>query len=367
MSRISGLQRLLEDHERLPNGSTLVCSGSGLKILPPLTLHGRQLRIRFEQQPGSPLTIRPAAETEHAALFALTNSRLDLVNANLELPSSSRRKYPNSLFRLNSQSELLLDRCQLKGAEDSNPLNALIESAAAEKASAILLENCVAYSAGPLLRSPLQNRIVELSNTLVVSQADGFVLSGGMAAENLLLHHCTISAAGSVISWETLPESESASLFARNTVFAPPWKPSDSSCLLSIDDRRSIGTNLQWWESGCGYANQITSLLADEQSTETDPSKWSRLWGPAHVVDALAGPQAILLEQVIPEWKELNPQIFLLNSNCMAATWGWHGGPIGIDATGIGPDLTPPHVEEPENNPQRRPGSVPRRNKLPDF
>ena len=366
LARVATLPRFLNS---VPDGSRVVCFGSGLKTLPLLTLQNRRLRLEFEQAAGTPLTLQPKSGTDEEAFLALEGGRIDLVNGKFVIPHSRSRSYPKTFLKVGGQCELSLLNCQITGPSDAPSRIALIDlTGPLESVSRLFVANSVIFSKGPLLQGDLSNRAVELVNSLLVSQDDTFRVSGGTERGSVLLHHCTVSAGRAVVRFSDSSDAPPIDFFVKNTVFAPPLNRSVDATIISVPNDQLIGSSLRWWETACGYAEQIPNFVVfgGSPSGSDFDRRWRTLWGDAHVVDPLYGPQAVLLESVLPGWKGLAATSFRLANACRAAHWSESGGAIGIrfDET-LGPDTQPPTADPAAASAPLRRGAPGRRGQRP--
>jgi eukaryotic-like serine/threonine-protein kinase len=349
-----------------PDGTHVICHGTGLRTLPSVVLKDRRLRIEFEQSEGTPLTLQPAPDDDADAWLTIDGGRVDLVNGNFVIPDSGRRRYPPALLATTGAGEFALRGWSVRGSsETSHPLIDLPEHTEETGIPFTLISDSFLVSAGPVLRAPLAGRSVEIDNSVLASRSAALMLSGGERPGGLLAHHCTLMADESLVTFSTSDGAAPVDLLFRNVVYAPPVSRTSVSTLLLVDDPETIGTGLRWWESGCGYAPQWPGLLrsGDAILARGVDSGWADRWGPGHLVDPVQGARGVLFKQTLPGWADLAAEHFELDPTCQAARWSESGGPIGAFVDQVGPRLKPPEKSDEKPSPPRRPTGRPQ----PDF
>ncbi len=376
LKRVVTLQNFLESPD-CPNGTHVICFGSGLKSVPPLHLENRRLRIEFEQTTDAPLLLRPAS-SDQGAMITINGGQIDLVNAHFELLQSSSKTYPGTFIKANGEASFSLRSCRVVGPEEITPGVPLIwVEDTIQGTAACSISDSVLMAKGPIFQANLAGKVVEFDNTLMVSTQNALKLRAGQHPGNLLLHQCTLSASGAAVHFSASPRSEPIDLFVKNSVFAPGLASAtgELNCVLATDDQKVIGSVLRWWDSGTAYSNPIPHFTSiDGMPGGNDFSTdWNNLWGSGHAIDVLHGPQAVTLASVVSNWGQLEPAQFQLKDSCDAHQWTEEGGPVGIDNANIGPKLAPPAPEKPTTpgltpaTPLPQNGNRPVRPKGPDF
>jgi len=354
-------EKLPEFLEDCPNGITVQCFGSGLRILPAIILQNRQLRIEFEQTNGEPLVIQPQPNQESESWFTIDGGRVSIFNGHFQMPQARNRRYPKQFLQRINSGEFSLSNCEIHGpalSENSTPLIDLTDTPGEQKLFATIDDSAL-FASGACLHGNLSGMAVEVSNSLLASNSNVISLQAGNRSGSLLLHHCTLSAADSNFVIAADNPNAIIDVFVKDSVFAPSRQGSDQTCVLAVTNQELIRNAFRWWGSGNAYAQQIHQWLrVNNQAMSTTFTSWSQLWGTGHIVEPLHGPKAVLLAKPLPEWEQMTSTHFALDSTCEAHSWTLDGGPVGI-AGPIGPQK---EAAEDSSQPKR-----PDRTRRPDF
>lgn len=348
-----------------PNGTTVQCFGSGLRILPEIVLKNRQLRIEFEQTEGEPLVIQPQPNQESDAWFTIDGGRISILNGQFEMPQAKNRRYPKQFLQRINTGEFALTNCEIHGpelAENPTPLIDFTDAPGEGKVFATISDSAL-FASGACLHGNLSSMAVEVSNSLLASNSNVVSLEAGNRLGSLLLHHCTLSAAASNFVFTAPNEvatrsNQSTEVFVKDTVFAPSRQGSDQTCVLTVTNQELIGQAFRWWGSGNAYAQQIQKWLrVNGEAVGATFNSWNQLWGTGHILESLHGPKAVLLAKPLPAWEQTTSTNFALDSTCQAAGWTFSGGPVGI----VGPIGPQKEAAEDPSQPKRPSG------RRPDF
>jgi hypothetical protein len=170
------------------------------------------------------------------------------------------------------------------------------------------------------------------------------VLRDGQSQQHgsLQLDTSTLSAAGSLLKISCGPQGIAGglplSVFADRSVFAPPLRSGSSkspTALVSLNGPILEQKALQWWESHCGHAADLQTLLVDGAPAEPADfiQGWRDRWGANQVVAPLIGPQGVLLAKELPTRPEdrtkIEPVDFQLHPASRAAVSDAGMRPIG--------------------------------------
>lgn len=350
-----------------PDGSTVVCFGNGLRMLPPVTLQGKRLRIEFEQAEGTTLTVHPAADSQSSVWFHIEGGHVDFVNAPLTLPASNRRQYPETILRLTGASASL-QHCDLisQDAGHLEPMVQLLPSDA--QPSRLLIADSFLRSPDQLIALSDADILLELQNSLLATSRTAIGITSGPSQQSMLsqvsAYRCTIVAGH---AWERGlmgGDVMDVSSFVRECLFLPPLNSEVEPRVLSTRNP-SLQPGLSWWEADCAYAPQWNRWSETENSRDTSTFELDREMFPAvHFVDPVLGNTGVLLTGSLPELASITSESVVLQPACRAAGWCDDAGPTGVRLP-VGAQLIPGGVLK---TPPPTPGG-PRRPAVsrPDF
>ncbi|MCA8995174.1 MAG: hypothetical protein KDA88_24570 [Planctomycetaceae bacterium] len=315
-----------------PNGSTVVCFGSGLRILPSVQLQGKRLRIEFEQSEGRPLTLQPEGDSASDVWFDVVAGHLELVNARMKLPDAGQRQYPQTLLRL-TDSNALIEQCEMISDRKNarQPLIAVVNDQS--ELLTLVVNQSLLKGEQALVDLGARGVNLECINSLLATSTNVLQCNEhsvvARPATEFSLFRCT-SLAQSVVAASNLPEDVHVRIFSRECLFLPTGQKALTS-VLATSNEVSKGQQLDWWETDCGFSPQFAQWqrVIGENSTVSFTAARESL-RPGQILDAISTQRRVLLAQSLPELQELTAESVTLQPACDAANWAPDGGPIGI-------------------------------------
>ena len=350
LSRGAGLNEFLNSSE-CPNGAVVTLTGAGTQMR-PIVLRNKSVRLVFPagEEAVKVRPVRTSVGERPPAFIRVEGGSIDLVNAQLSIPSAARTAYPLRILQVIDGS-FTLHGCILRGqyrdgAQDV-PVIEWIRGSDDGRHSASIRNSLVAGSF-QTLSADLSKRLLQCENSVFTSVGDVFDLSGGVGPQpgNAVFTDCTFSAGGSAFLVRSNTESDARptpiNLFVERCVFAPPPETTNSgSVALTHPASAPDDGSIVWWGSDNGFAPQFRRF---HQPLELPPTNnqdidkdWTRLWGVDHVWRPLKGPTAVLLVDRLPEPDRVDPADYSLAETSEANTWGPGGKPIGARVGEIGP------------------------------
>lgn len=133
-----------------------------------------------------------------------------------------------------------------------------------------------------------------------------------------------------------------------------------SALLMHYQGAIPVTEQIDWREERCGFAAGIKTFLMSTASGAALPAglpvqnldeNWSRLWGPGHVQNPLAGLDGVLFQENGSTVSTLKPAHLTLHRTAKAVRHGPSGTPIGVNVT----FLEPPKSEGTKPNTKRPP------------
>lgn len=334
-----------------PDGAVVKLTGSGSQIR-PIELKNKSVRLVFPAGDAA-VSIHPVRTTageRPPALIRVENGSIDLVNAQLGIPSLERAAYPLRILQVVDGS-FTLEGCILKGQiRDGAQDVPVIEWIRGNDASlqTACIRNSLVAGKFQAVSADLSNGVLECDNSLFVSLGDAFDLfqQGTAAPGYASLTNCTLAAGRSAFLVNSTAHPDSGSVpincFVERCVFAtPPDATSGGPIVLTCPSTASTDGSLVWWGTDNGFDPQVRRYHApleapggDRQEIQDD---WVRFWGGDHIWRPLSGPKEVLLAHGLPEPDRADPADFALAESCAARTWGPGGEPIGAWVDEIGP------------------------------
>ncbi|MCA9010975.1 MAG: hypothetical protein KDB01_14585 [Planctomycetaceae bacterium] len=343
LKRAATLQALIDSPE-CPTGATLICSGVGLKTIPPLVIRKKHIRLEFAQsEEGTELFVQPTPDTDATAWFRVEGGQLDLINAPLQLPNSGRKRYPATVLQL-AGGAASLQNSRILGPNGTGETSAaLIDTPTDGVPQMLSLTNCLLTSSGTVVRVGSVN--LECGNLAIGTLAAAFELAGDQPGSDCLLFHCSLAAREAFRLSDGRTQPLSRNVFLRNCVLLPPPVHGADSvpAALTVIHGVPAGTDcpLGWWEGNSAYSPVIRHWLTASPASTGNSFDADRLHvdNGGRFIGAVVGNEGVLLSGPLPALSELTPTHFSLLPTCVAATRAVDGGPLGIRLP-VGPDLT---------------------------
>ncbi len=349
--------------DRCPDGARVVLHGDEDKhVIDNVSLSGKSLRIEFDGD----FIVEPAprsGSTRPAALFEVVGGRLDLVGAHLRIPSSERYAYPERLVRVTDGS-LLVQHCILQGqfrsgAQDVPTVEWLQTESGDPATQYALIEDSMVAGEHQAIGASLAGRVLELSNSVVVSNGDAIrTNANGQDAEGfLVVSDSTLSAGAAFFRFDELGRGR-INVFVERSIYGPTMNPSAQGAVIAVVAPGDLSDQrVTWWESRTAYAAQIARYREAGATTQNTIDAWVNGWGADHVVHPLSGQKSVLFAKGLAEVHRAQPDDFLLSDSSEAATWGRGGTSVGADTTRTGPSgaagETPSQPTAPRTQPRR--------------
>lgn len=319
--------------DRCPDKSRIVCFGSGIKSLYPVTIKDKRVRIEFESTGNVPLDVRPAADVQGDALFTVEGGLLELVHAPLSIPESKGKSFPRSLVQVN-KGEFVLRNSVLSAAPGVTADQPLIywQGDVLRPTWGEIVDS-VLRSDEAIVEGRMANASLVVSNSLLISGGRIFDLAGDQADGELTLLLSTFSAGEAVLFLQDAAPSERWQVFARNCVFAPPTlrvadgvTPAANSPASVISASTGALGALVWWEAGSAYATQLRLLTLDGKDAAPPPA----MRDAPYVVDRLDGADGVVVAGVLESQRLASVEDFQLKPGCTAASWADDGLEAGF-------------------------------------
>lgn len=357
LSDAQSLPQFLQSSQ-CPDGTTVVCSGAGIRRIPPIRLHNRRLRLRFEQAPGAPLQVEHEREHQGTALFVVDGGTLVLESGDFTIRSLGSSSEDGLFLETRNGGTFELHGTRVRQTYSGSSSASLIATGhvkPSDKLHGHLIRNSMISGPGTLLNLNCFQQVTRLSNSVLVSGSDAVSLNADEPSGLVHFDGCTVCASRAAIQ---VDQASAIPVFALETVFGPPVsRSSKSSAIVFSDASGDPRQLLDWWESGCAFSAQIDTAFAG-QPFGVDGSlvgNWKSGWGVHRVQNSLFGPRAVVLAEESFETNQLEPQQFVLTGSCDAAGWSHTGGMIGYRPAAIGPAAQESATSPERPTPNRQP------------
>lgn len=362
LTKISDLGKQLAD-QKLTTGTLVVVSGFGNRASSPIVIRDTWIRVRFEQADGPPLVITPrlgeydrgtGSNRRDDAFISVSRGGVEFINATFSIPSAERTTLPNWLLQV-TDGDFVLRNCRLLGPLAGTHRNkGLIHwvhggghltarpFVGNHEAYALIIDSYL-VGGGTLVDAEPRRRAMFWRNSIAASRDDlfSFRLTGPDSRIDAAvdLERCTLSAAGNFFRVEAAelgaPTAAPLTVVADRCVFGPPLRLASQKTpptLLAYSGKLLEQRQLIWWETHCGYANDIACFLrplAEMPSQQPFETAWTEHWGAGHVEKPLLGLGVILKQELPTDRAKLDAGSFELLEKSKAATWAPGGSPIG--------------------------------------
>ena len=349
------LQQLL-DSPKCPDGTTVVCTGSGLVRFPVLNLVDRQLTLRFETEGDNPLQLEPAKSEYEKPLIAVQGGSLTIQQIELNVSRSRGAENSAQFVNVLGDGTLLLRECRVESRNDENiPLLRI----SPEKESGLSLVDTMIKARGTVVAAHRFAGEVNAENSILISGRDLFHFPSNQSSARLVLDHCTISHSEAFVNLGTDESQETLFAFINNTVFANPIKANAKQQLITSDSPpRTVRSRLNWYELNSAHVSTSQTLMSGSESLAGEiPKDWRNFWGSSRIVNVISGPRAVLFETENVGNESPSPEDFKLLNDCQAYRWSDDGKAIGANLSQVGPS---PVLEKDENSAKK-----PTRDKAP--
>ena len=340
-------------------------SGQGACYTSPISLENKQVRLQFQQTPGTPLVVElrllPSAAKKRlrdsktagiSSFISLKNSTLEIQGGHFRI-SMERKGVVPSHFLVCQDSQVALKQCALRAMliNDRRFQSVVyIEPSRAGKSNQVLLEDSFLSASGTIIESRTPQLNLEVRNSLLLTQNDIFALNAQASASAALqvsLSQSTLAPGRTVFAFQqdssgTKGGHAAAQIFADESLFLPA--PATSAArsdfsktahLFSIPQGLQKNQQIRWWGNSNGFMVERLHVHdgAGAQKSEADFSnEMRRLFGDEANQHALSIRGGILLqEQKLPSLVKIDPVHFQLLPTCKAARWSDLKGPLGAD------------------------------------
>jgi hypothetical protein len=341
----------------------IVVRGSGRRLVSPIRIEGKSLRLHFEaQHRDEPLTLAPRLGRKAEAMIEVIGGDLEIVGGHFE----STRAQPNSpdwIIRASGGS-VQLTGCWLKGpfpptehfdgilSWSQGATVARDPDADAPTEPFCRLSNCLLVGSGSLIHAWMPGRDLLVENTAAASSGNAFDLELGSPhdqAGTVTVRQSTLWAHGAFFQVNGTAAAGGATrlplrLFAAQCIFASPLElpgRQRHTALLRCDPNLLSEAQVAWHGNDNGYADLVEcftpsgaarldggELPAAPVGAAQLDRQWARLWGPWHERHPLL---RVAWHSAEFQSSELKPGDFMLAGDCEAMTWGPAGGQIGTD------------------------------------
>ncbi len=361
------LDRILNGPE-CPDGARVVLTGSGRELIEPVVIRDKSLRIEFESN-DDVFVVEPVARStgeRPEALIRVERGHIDLVGAQLRIPSSGTRPYPICVLQV-VDGGFSIRNCSLQGAlrdgAQDRPVVEWTRSAdgAAANRQFALIENSFIAGRFQGIGGDLAARSLEIRNCVLFTLGRGvqFGLADGGSAGFLLVSNSTLSVSDALFQ---LSAAETARLhvFTQRCAFGPAVDADPNGpAVLVYGPGADLQQNIVWWDERSAYERQFTRFRIaegdDAAGRQEFQSDWERAWGPDHIVGAVTGHTSVILAEPLPAPDKTTAASFVLKADSGAAQ-----AEIGADPSGVGPEAQPakatsntptPNTARPRNQP----------------
>lgn len=370
LKRGERLQEFLNSAE-CPDGSTVICHGSGLRNVSPLQLVRRRLKLVFESEEGTPLSLTLDQRHRSVPLLTIDGGVVEIEGGGFSLFTNDPTVTAPLFLDVQNGASVLIDRALVRARFTEAARNpaadlpemlqgerVLIRMGAAQESPRepfIQIARSLFVSPASLIAWDAAHQSLELSDCILVSDANALKIQATDDPKLLSLKHCTISAAKSAIQLASLNGPLTA--IVENCLFAPEHTSAEAATLLSGGGWDDLQASLHWWENGCAISSRLQIPVAvaggNAPIFEFTPESWNSRLSNGFVSHRLLGPQSIVFVRELTGRTELSLEDFTLLPSCDAAVWSSDGGPVGArpdvmlgqsartSATPVGPGVPP--------------------------
>jgi eukaryotic-like serine/threonine-protein kinase len=339
-----------------PNGTRFLVRGTKKRASSPIRVVNRSLTVEFVDKA---LTLafedrKGDSPGDRDAFISVVGGSIDLVNVNLRIEPSTRASTRRLLDVRGGNFSIR--NCSLLGPQrEYNGYEELIRfssgqdrSTAADEPSGPLfgsVRNSFLSSVRNLCGGDLSSRNLLFENSLLVAGNRIFDLRLpiGSVPSAIDLRSCTLSAGAEYFHFSSRSAegiANRARIFAENTVFAPPVRPTKAAAtravLIGSASPDFLRERIDWWEYASAYSDSIElpgSDAAGQTQSDAAPALegWRQMAGPGHIVRSIGGSGAVLLPGDISAVKDVSPNDFRLKAEAQAATWSDTGKTLGAE------------------------------------
>ncbi|MBM81794.1 MAG: hypothetical protein CMJ78_14550 [Planctomycetaceae bacterium] len=329
------------------DGTVFVVVGSGAEPIDPIFITDKSAKIEFRQSNNQMLLFTPQPvqnrSAEDTAIFNVDGGSLELVNVQVNFPTTMRQPLPTRFLNVNDGS-FILNNCRITGPTlDQTEFDGIIKWTSSQPNRNVAEFGAIvdSYLVGPgqLVSARLRSRQLHVHNSLLVSFNSLFdidVLGFDPKVDAAIdLQRSTLSAAENFFEVRSTRISKAATVpltfFAEQCVFAPPVGDSKTKLIVRESSAAQFGL-LQWRGNANGFVSDIGQYVAtktDQDAQQFGPV-WEQAWGAENSFRVLTG-DAVRMSGQLPRRGAVKTDSFLLAGNCQAARWGKGGHPIGFD------------------------------------
>ncbi len=332
----NGLPSFLASN-KCPNGTTVICFGSGIRRIPPIVLKNRKLRLKFEQAKGNPLRIEPADNQSFTTMFVIDGGEFTIEQGRFEIRKPNAEKVTALFLESKNGAVINLIQTQISQPLDA-PVNAsMITLGPAKRPNVVSIANSMISGSGPLIEWDATHQSLDLSNVIFASGSDSLTVSANKNPGFLSLNRCTFSQNKAALY--SKGSNAPITSFANNCLFASPPKSSQQASIIRGESADKIRETIDWWESSCGYNYKIPTGISVTAKGPIGGFKtaWSSFWGSHRIYDLLDGTRAVVMSREIEDIDHLDIKDFIVSGSCQAAVWADDGKSIGARISKIGP------------------------------
>jgi hypothetical protein len=357
------LNAFLNDSSKCPEGAVVQLKGSGLKMLPAIVIQNRTLHIEFVQTEKVPLTIRPQANLDAAALITVQGGNVSISNARFLLPDAERQTFPSTIIEAVG-ANVALTNCTLAGpAGESARLGPLVRWTAGEGTQGLLVRDSVLTGGRNSIEADVTGRMLEVDNSILAAVGDSISLSVTDSARpaDIAVTSSTLGSGRSMFNVGSLPRGDSKILtvILNDAVVLGTAGAGKKSSMLTVAAREDV-SRIVWWSDGVGYATDAAPTI-QLPNGNVDPGSWSEAFGAGHILRMCASELAVLFDKPLENLSKAELTMFRLNPGSLAATWSSAGGPLGATGTDLGAPSDSRSAPGPEPGATKTPQVQPKR------
>lgn len=346
--------------DQCPDGTTIVCYGAGLCPISPLDLKQRQLKFRFEQAVGKPLTIQNLKANSTQPLFSVSGGEIVIENGRVEFPRSRSQQDGTLFLHATGPAKIKIEHCDIQAhpaGTGENQLILLSEGDNVESTQYLMIDRSLLHSGGPTIRLNRTGIPVSVSNSILLSQQDLMVIRAPETQRFIRVQQSTLLAGQSLV--HCLGGIVPVDLIAENSVFSTLLSHDRQATLLRGTSNSEIHQTVRWWELACAHSEDFAApvLISGTKTVGSYLTAWQRFWGSHHISSPLIGRQAVVFTNRFEETTHPQAKDFSLTKTGDSATWGNRATPLGANVDQVGPDAQPANKQRPEVlTPNSRPG-----------
>ena len=328
--------------EEVPDGSTVVAFGSGLRTIDPFVLKQKRIQLFFEQAEGVPLVIQPAYKTEPKALkpaawFGVEDGQLTIENGSFRMLIGNRN-YPERFLQMAGGMGLIRN-CRVEGVDSAVPLIDMIPSAG-HAPPQLLVDRSLLAGFRTVIRHGAADAVLELRHS-ILSSTNGAVAvwETGSKGTQTFIDHSTLAGNKSVFQVFPLGGAAPIELYSDGAAY-------EGGSMLSLETDASA---VRWWGRQNAYASEMKTFLMTPGGTsgvQDFQTIWVQGWGAGHELNPVIGGNAVLLPAQPPTPNQTQPESFALHEDCVAFKAG-----LGAPTSRVGPILADPKPVAPTNKP----------------